>query len=107
MDYNKPVSHSLSCVAIIVSVIAVIVAFSNANEKISTGDTLTVLSTLATVLIGWNILNYMQFKDSMKNTFLFSFILYPKNLLFLLLAALFPLLGRDEGREGQKEGKGQ
>lgn len=32
------------------------------------------------------------FKDSMKNTFLFSFILYPKNLLFLLLAALFPLL---------------
>ena len=33
-----------------------------------------------------------RFKDSTKNTFLFSFILYPKNLLFLLLSALFPLL---------------
>ncbi len=33
-----------------------------------------------------------RFKDSLKNTFLFSFILYPKNLLFLILAALFLVL---------------
>ena len=51
---------------IVVSGIAIIAAFSNANEKISTGDTLTALSILVTVLIGWNILNYMQLKDSMK-----------------------------------------
>lgn len=65
MDYNS-YSNSLSLLAIVVSSIAIIVAFSSANERISTGDTLTVLSILVTVLIGWNILNYMQLKDSMK-----------------------------------------
>lgn len=65
IDHNS-YYHSLSLLAIVISGIAIIVAFSSANEKISTGDTLTVLSILVTVLIGWNILNYMQFKDSMK-----------------------------------------
>ena len=65
IDHNS-YFHSLSLLAIVVSGIAIIAAFSNANEKISTGDTLTALSILVTVLIGWNILNYMQLKDSMK-----------------------------------------
>lgn len=66
MDYNS-YSHSLSWVAIIVSGIAVIIAFCNANEKISTGDTLTVLSILVTILIGWNIYTIIDIKGIRKD----------------------------------------
>lgn len=52
--------------SIVVSFIAIIIAFSNANEKISTGDTLTVLSTLVTVLIGWNIYQLIDIKGIKK-----------------------------------------
>lgn len=58
--------RTLSWIAIIASAIAVIVAFSNANEKISTGDTLTVLSILVTVLIGWNIYQLIDVKGIRK-----------------------------------------
>lgn len=58
-------SRKLSWIAIVLSVIALVMSFSGANEKTSIGDALTILSLLVTVLVGWNILNYMQFKDSM------------------------------------------
>lgn len=56
-------SYSLSLLTIVISCIAVVVAFSSANEKISNSDTLTVLSILVAVLMGWNILNYMHKRD--------------------------------------------
>ena len=63
MNYKEIlVSRSLSWVAIAISVIAIIVSFSNANEKISMGDTLTVLSILVTLLLGWNIYQVIDIK---------------------------------------------
>lgn len=65
MNNVDSTSRKLSWIAIAFSLIALAVSFSGANEETSIGDTLTVISLLVTVLVGWNILNYMQFKDSM------------------------------------------
>lgn len=65
--HNKGVSVNLSWIAIAVSLIAVIVAFSRANECISTGDTLTVLSVLVTILLGWNIFQLIDIKGKVDN----------------------------------------
>lgn len=60
-----------SCIAVCFSIIAMcqsVPRFLSSDELQFDyiGAILGVLSILVTVLIGWNILNYMQFKDSMK-----------------------------------------
>ena len=61
-------AHLISYLAIVFSFLALVSVHSHflTFNMTDAGFIVNVLSILVTVLIGWNILNYMQFKDSMK-----------------------------------------
>lgn len=57
----------ISCTLAFSSIIGVIIISKEQNfRNISTDVQVDILAILVTVLIGWQILNYMQFKDSMR-----------------------------------------
>lgn len=56
----------ITCTLAIASIIGMVCISTDNPKEMQTNIQVDVLAILVTVLIGWNILNYMQFKDSMK-----------------------------------------
>lgn len=56
----------ITCALAIASIIGMLCVSTDSPKEMQTDIQVDVLAILVTVLIGWNILNYMQFKDSMK-----------------------------------------